>query len=65
MLKDNSNRIQEFASVLETNMSRDKDQNMKVIVNTRIIAQETKTFCLKNIKDTHKKLDKLKEDLSV
>jgi len=47
MLKDASNRIQDFANILEQNMNRDKDHNMKVIVNTRILAQETKTMCVK------------------
>lgn len=40
-------------------MNRDKDHNMKVIVNTRIIAQETKAMCVKYMKDTNKKLDNL------
>lgn len=61
LLKDASNRIQDFASVLEANMNRDKDHNMKVIVNTRILAQETKTICVKYMKDTNHKLDHLRE----
>jgi len=59
LLKDASNRIKEFANVLESNMNRDKDHNMKVIVNTRIIAQETKAMCVKYMKDNNKKLDNL------
>lgn len=61
LLKDASNRIQNFASVLEANMNRDKDHNMKVIVNTRILAQETKTICVKYMKDTNHKLDHLRD----
>lgn len=44
-------------------MERDKGHNMKVIVNTRILANETKNMCIKYFKDSNKKLEKLTEKI--
>lgn len=44
-------------------MERDKGHNMKVIVNTRILASETKNMCIKYFKDSNKKLEKLTEKI--